>query len=588
MNTVKKPGVISRIFALLRTHRREVTVLFALIIFATLCDITVPFISQRLIDTLTRFLKTGGPPPIMYLAIASLFILVVTVISRTSRTSYDFRLFKLVTSTEDEAHHLAFEKYLSLHALFHHSASSGQIIGRIDRGVQAIYTILNDIFGQNLLPPLITFVGVLIALLTKNVFIALAVFIPLPVYVVATRELTSRIYDIEKAANDQFEQVAKESYDVAGNVLTVKKFSQESAEAALQRKLQFKARTTQYDAERLWGFMEMIQTFIATVGRIAVIVIAGYLVFKGKSTIGEFVLYITLQNMAYGPLGQLSVVLPRLRRNTARAERLFDIIDEPIHVADVPNAAVLPRLEKEIRFNKVGFQYVKRRWALKDVSIAIPAKSTVALVGRSGSGKTTFINLLLRSYDPQRGFISIDGIDIREVTQRSLRGQIAVVPQEIDLFSRTIAENISYGRRGASRQEIIKAAKMALAHEFIMRMEYNYDTVVGERGVKLSGGERQRVGIARAILRDPSILVFDEATSHLDTESERLIQKAMEKISRNRTTIIIAHRLSTVLAADAIMVFNNGVLEAVGPHKEILATSPTYKRLYNLQFQEEE
>jgi ABC-type multidrug transport system fused ATPase/permease subunit len=206
------------------------------------------------------------------------------------------------------------------------------------------------------------------------------------------------------------------------------------------------------------------------------------------------------------------------------------------------------------------------------------------LVGRSGSGKTTLANLLLRSYDPQQGAVLIDGIDIQDVTQKSLRRQIAVVPQEVDLFSRTIAENIAYGRPGESREKIEAAAKMALAHDFISKLEQGYDTVVGERGIKLSGGERQRIGIARAILLDPKILIMDEATSHLDTESERAIQQATHNLIKGRTSIIIAHRFSTILNADMILVFNHGRLEARGRHEELLRISPTYQKLYRLQF----
>ena len=205
-------------------------------------------------------------------------------------------------------------------------------------------------------------------------------------------------------------------------------------------------------------------------------------------------------------------------------------------------------------------------------------------MGRSGSGKTTFINLLLRSFDPDEGTVLIDGRDLRDVTRESLLSQVAVVPQEVDLFSRSIFENIAYGKPEVTREQVMQAAKTALAHDFIMNTEQGYDTVVGERGIKLSGGERQRVGIARALLRDPQILILDEATSHLDTESEQLIAQATDALIKDRTTIIIAHRLSTILKADKILVFKRGEIEAAGTHEELLKISPTYQRLYSLQF----
>ena len=289
--------------------------------------------------------------------------------------------------------------------------------------------------------------------------------------------------------------------------------------------------------------------------------------------------------MAYQPLANLGSLFTRLRRNITRVNRLFSILDEPLRVVDSPNAISLPQLSKQIELKNVSFSYRNdRQWALENINILIPAGSTVALVGRSGSGKTTFINLLLRSYDPQKGQILIDGIDVKDATQASLRDQIAVVPQEVDLFSRSVYDNIAYGRQDVTKNQVEEAAKIALAHDFVMKLDEGYQTIVGERGIKLSGGERQRIGIARAVLRDPSILILDEATSHLDSESERLISQATKALIKNRTSFIIAHRLSTVLHADRIVVFSKGIIDAIGKHGELLKTSPIYSRLYSLQF----
>ena len=574
-----------RIIKLLKTEKKAVVFLFLLVIFAAGFDIVVPFISQKLIDTLIGFFKNGGSPPLKILIGSAIGILTATLLNRVIQSTYNFNLFKKVTTIEDKVKYEAFEKYLRLHALFHHGASGGQIIGRMERGASAIYIVIHDVIGHNLVPPLIIYTGVLGALLFKNIWMAMAVFIPLPLYVFAVQKISKKIYEIEKQANEEFEAVAKGAYDVAGNVLTVKKFSQEDAETKSQIQMQAKARATQYEAEKLWTIIENIQTLIAMIGRISVILLGGYLVINGKSTIGEFVLFITLQNMAYNPLSQLSVVLPRLRRNISRAERLFSILDEPIKVLDKEGAKNLPPHEKSIEFKNVSFRYSEgKNWAIKNLNIAIPANSTVALVGRSGSGKTTIANLLLRSYDPNEGGIYIDGKDIRDVTQESLRNQIAVVPQEVDLFSRTISQNIAYGKPNMAKEKIEEAAKIALANDFILKLDNGYETMVGERGIKLSGGERQRIGIARAILRDPKILILDEATSHLDSESERLIQQATQNLIKDRTSIIIAHRLSTILNADMILVFNKGELESFGTHQELLEKSPTYKKLYTLQF----
>ena len=582
--SAKKPSAIRRVIALVKDRKKSVIFLFWLVVVSQASNISVPFISRFLIDTLTGFLRNGGVLPWNIIIYSALGILVATLVTSVIQSSYNYHLFKLVTDLEDRASNAAFEKYLQLHALFHHGSSSGQIIGRIERGRNAIYSILNDVIGQNLLPPLVIFIGSFTALLYENVWIALAVLVPFPIYLLVTRKLSNRIYEIEQQANNAFEDVSKEMYDVAGNVLTVKKFSQEIVETEKERILMYKAREIQYGAERLWQVIENTQTAIATTGRMAVFLLSAWFVLNGTVTIGEFVFYITLQNMAYQPLSQLTVIF-EIARQATRAGRLFSILDEPNAIKDKLNAIELAPLQKQIEFKNVSFGYHNdKRWALKDINLIFPAGKTIALVGRSGSGKTTFINLLLRSFDPQKGKITIDGNDIRDVTQESLRRQIAVVPQEVDLFSRTIIENIAYGKSDVNKEQVENAAKTALAHDFILKLDKGYKTVVGERGIKLSGGERQRVGIARAVLRDPSILIFDEATSHLDTESERLITKAANALIKNRTSFIIAHRLSTILHADIIIVFKENKVEMTGKHKELLKKSPTYKRLYNLQF----
>ncbi len=582
---------MKRVASLFRNRKKTVLFLLVLVILAQAANLLVPFIIKGLIDTLTNFIKAGGSPSAMpwhAIIYSSLVILAATVASSIINSSYDFHLFKTVTQIEDKLRSMAFKKYLELHALFHHSSSSGQIIGRIERGGTAIYSILNDIVGQNLLPPLVMFIGTFAVLLYKNIWIALAVLVPFPVYFLATRKIANRIYEIEVKANEAYETLSKESYDIAGNVLTVKKFSQEKYETANHRKLMADARKIQYDAERLWEIIQNIQTAIATVGRVAIFVLSGWFVMIGRATIGDFVLYITLQNMAYQPLSQLANIFTRLRRNATRVQRMFTILDEPVNVVDKPGAVALAPLRHKIQFRDVWFAYRDSgQLALRGINLDVKAGTTVALVGRSGSGKTTFINMLLRSFDPQKGSILIDGCDLRDVTQESLRSQIAVVPQEVDLFSRTVAENIAYARPEVSRAEIENAAKIALAHDFIMKLEKGYDTLVGERGIKLSGGERQRIGIARAVLRDPRILILDEATSHLDSESERLITKATDALIKNRTSFIIAHRLSTILHADMIVVFKENQIEATGSHAELLAKSPTYKRLYTMQFEDD-
>ena len=576
-----------KVIALLGKHRRTLAGLAVLIVVASSLDIAVPFLTQRLIDSILRSLKTQQGGYMQTLLGAAVAIFAATVTTRILRSFYNYRLVLAASKAEDDVKTAAFANFLSLDTAYHGKVNTGEIVGALDRGGTAIFVVLNEILGQNLLPPLLIVIGVLVSLLSKNPWIALMVFTPLPAYVLAISRLGPRMQETEQQVSRAFETVTKESYDIASNVRVVKKFGREPQEALTQKQLLHIARMKHHGAERLWAVVENAQSFIATAGRVGVIALGGYFVLTHRCTVGDYVLFIAMQDMVYGPISQLSIILPKLRRNLSRAERLFEILEAGREVCDAPNAKPLAGVEREIEFRNVNYRYPGcERWTLESVNFSVPAGKTVALIGHSGSGKSTLMNLLQRLYDPQEGGIFIDGMDIRDVTQRSLRDQIAVVPQEVELFSRSIVENIGYGRDHIVRSDVEQAARIAHAHDFIQRTEQGYDTQVGERGAKLSGGERQRIGIARAIVKNPSILILDEATSHLDNESERLIQDAMEKVTRGRTCFIIAHRLSTVRNADVVVVFSEGTVEAVGTHEELWSTSPTYRKLHGLHLAE--
>ncbi len=578
------PGRLAwKIVCLLRKRRRTAIGLALLILLASGLDIAVPFLTKGLIDKIMHSFGTQSSDSVRTLATAAAAIFAATAATRLLRSFYNYRLVLAGSQAEDEAKNAAFANFLRLDTEFHSKVNTGEIVGALDRGGTAIFVILNEILGQNLVPPLLIATGVITSLLAKNVWIALIVFAPLPAYLLAISRLGGRMQGVEQEVSRAFENVTKESYDISSNVRLVKKFGRETQEAHTQFELLRFARTKHHKAERLWAFTENIQSFIATAGRVGVIALGGFFVLTQRCTIGDYVLFIAMQDMIYGPISALSVILPKLRRNLSRAERLFEILEERPRVLDSPQATALKPIEHSVEFRNLSFRYAGTdRWALKNVDLQIPAGSTVALIGFSGSGKSTLMNLLQRLYDPQQGSIVIDGRDIRDVTQESLREQISVVPQEIDLFSRSVLANISYGCEGVSPEEVEQAARMAQAHEFIERCEDKYHTAVGERGAKLSGGERQRVGIARAIARNPKILILDEATSHLDNESERLIQVAMENVTRGRTSFIIAHRLSTVRKADIVVVFKEGEVEAVGTHEQLWIGSPTYRKLHGI------
>lgn len=576
-----------KVLSLLTRHPGTLTLLSGLIVIAASLDLAVPFLTQHIIDRILRSLKSPSAGSVQILFMAAVGIFAATALNRILRSLYNYRLFRATAHAEDEIKNAAFANFLHLDTEYQGGVNTGEVIGALDRGGTAIMVVLYEIFGQNLVPPLLIVAGGLTALFLKSPWIAAIVFLPLPAYVLAVSRFSGQMHDLEHGVSQAFETVSKESYDIASNSRIVKKFAQENQEARMQMSLLGVARDKQLRGERMWALIENVQTAISTAGRVGVIALGGYLVLTHRCSVGDYVLFIALQDMVYGPISQLSIILPKLRRNLSRAERLFDILNQGRKVCDPPAVSQLPTKEHSIEFQNVSFRYSSNeRWTLKDVNFTVPEGATVALIGASGSGKSTLMNLMQRLYDPQAGRITIDGQDIREVTQHSLRKQIAVVPQEVDLFSRTILENIGYGLENVSRAEVERAACMAQAHEFILRCENGYDTQVGERGLKLSGGERQRIGIARAIVRDPRILILDEATSHLDNESERLIQVAMEKVTKGRTCFIIAHRLSTVRKADMVVVFAEGGIEAVGTHEELWNSSETYRNLHGLHVAE--
>ena len=329
-----------------------------------------------------------------------------------------------------------------------------------------------------------------------------------------------------------------------------------------------------------------VMELLAYVGIGSFIWIGGYYVIEGKMTPGEFFSFMTALAMLYDPMRGLSKVNLLIQEGIAAAKRVFEILDQTPEVKDSPGAKELPPFSKEIEYRDVYFRYGDEM-VLKGISFKVRKGEKVALVGSSGAGKTTITNLLPRFYDVTEGSILIDGVDIREVTLRSLRSQIGVVTQQTLLFNDTVRNNIAYGRPDIPQEEVEKVAKAADAHDFIMKLPQGYDTIIGEQGVLLSGGQRQRISIARALLKNAPILILDEATSSLDTESEREVQQALDRLMANRTVLVIAHRLSTVRGADRILVISDGRIVEEGTHEELMALGGEYRRLYELQFRDD-
>jgi subfamily B ATP-binding cassette protein MsbA len=325
--------------------------------------------------------------------------------------------------------------------------------------------------------------------------------------------------------------------------------------------------------------------FIGGVGMAIILFYGGWQVVEGHSTPGTFFSFLTALFMLYEPIKRISGINNDIQNGLAAATRVFEVLDTPAEITDKPGARELPTLSRSISFDQVSFAYQGGGTVLSDINLEVAKGQVLALVGSSGAGKTTLVNLLPRFYEASFGAVRVDGRDIREATLKSLRSQIAIVTQQTILFNDTVRANLIYGRSDADQEQVLDAARAAYALDFIEKLPQGFDTVIGEGGVKLSGGERQRLSIARALLADRPILILDEATSNLDTESELFVQKALENLMTGRTTIVIAHRLSTVRRADRIVVLNQGRIVEEGTHQELLDLGGGYHRLYNMQFQ---
>jgi subfamily B ATP-binding cassette protein MsbA len=337
-------------------------------------------------------------------------------------------------------------------------------------------------------------------------------------------------------------------------------------------------------AIRLNELASPLLEFVGAFGIAAVVWYGGLQVIEGKTTVGSFFSFMTALFMLFAPISKLARANNKVQQALGASHRIFELLDAPPEITDRKEARDLPPLRHQIEYRDVSFRYNSEP-VLSGISLTIPKGTVTALVGLSGAGKSTFVDLIPRFYDVNSGGILIDGTDIRDVRLSSLRGQIGIVTQEIFLFNDTIRNNICYGHAESGEDRMVEAAKTAYAHDFILNFPEGYDTRIGERGLKLSGGERQRLSIARAILKNPEILILDEATSSLDSESETMVQKALNNLMRNRTTVVIAHRLSTIVNADRIVVLDGGRIAEVGTHKELLERNGLYRKIYHLQFE---
>ena len=538
-----------------------------------------PYLLKILIDSLNVGLENTGK---ILILIAGIFL----AYQVQSLLTYflDNLLFDVLLRSDKEMYMNAFRKLIFLHLGFHEKENTGNKVSKIDRGTGRISELVFTM-GWEVFPTIIQIMLTLPVLFWVNWMFGLVVVCFMPIFVALTLHVNKINFPMRQKRHDLYEEASGRMIQSVININTVKSFVQEEKECMrLDKVLSAGYAVHRKEFGNVTKF-NLGRNFVNDSGR-ALILLAGLiLTYKGMLTIGSLIFVYTISEKALLSLFRITRLYDKIMDSSEAVERLHQLSNEEIAIKSPTKGIIAKNLEGKITFDNVSFAYDNgRESAISNVSVEIPSDSTVAIVGPSGGGKTTFVRLIYRHYDPTGGAVLLDGIDLRKYKLESFRKNFAIVPQEVEIFSTSIRENISYAKPNASMEEIKAAARIANAEEFIKNTENGYGTLVGERGIRLSGGQRQRIGIARAILANPKVLIFDEATSSLDSQSERLIQEAMDRVRKNRTVIIIAHRLSTIRKADKIIVLEKGSVAEEGSHLELASKERgLYKKLLDLQ-----
>ncbi|WP_096551295.1 ABC transporter ATP-binding protein [Ureibacillus thermosphaericus] len=573
--------MLKHFFSYYKPHKRLFIIDFSCAVFVAILDLFFPIAVQWFIDVL---LPEGDWGKIVQV---SILLLLVYILSTIMNFVVNYLGHKLGINIETDMRRDLFNHIQKQSFKFFDNTKTGHIMSRIT----------NDLFDigefahhgpEDFFIAMMTFIGAFIIMFQVNptlTFIAL-VFTPFLIWLVtycnnkmnnAWKEMYSKIADVNGRVEDS----------VSG-IRVVKSFTNEEFEMK-----RFKQQNGYFRAAKLFAYKVMAGThssiyFMTRLLTLVILVVGAWLSYNGKLTYGELVSFVLYTNVLIKPIDKISALLELYPKGMAGFKRFRELLMQDPEIQDRPNAVAVPHLQGNISFNNVSFQYDESKPVLRNISFNIQAGQTIAFVGPSGAGKTTICSLIPRFYDVNAGAITIDGIDVRDITQKSLREQIGIVQQDVFLFTGTICENIEYGRLGASFEEIQAAAEKAHLKEFIESLPDGYETQIGERGLKLSGGQKQRIAIARMFLKNPPILILDEATSALDTETEMMIQKSLNELSKNRTTLVIAHRLATIRNADRIIVVTKNGIEEQGTYEELIALNGVFAKLHHIQFQKNE
>ncbi|MCT7314522.1 ABC transporter ATP-binding protein/permease [Ralstonia sp. CHL-2022] len=578
---------IKSLLPYLMAYKWRVALALSFLIAAKVANLGVPMVMKRLIDSMNV-----SPSDPRALLIVPVGIIIGYGLLRLSTSLFsELREILFAKVTESSVRTLALQVFRHLHALslrFHLERQTGGMSRDIERGTRGIQSLISYSL-YSILPTLVE-VGLVITyfFVKYDVWFALITFCALVSYIVFTVTVTNWRTHFRRKMNELDSRANQKAIDSLLNFETVKYFGNEDYEARRYDENLKHYRAAAIRSQNSLSVLNFGQQVIVATALILILYRATQGVAAGHMTLGDLVLVNTLMLQIYIPLNFLGVIYRELKQAVTDMDRMFHLLQTNREVADKPDAKPLAVRAGEVRFAHVDFSYEAKRQILFDVDFTIPAGTTTAVVGQSGSGKSTLARLLFRFYDVKSGAIQIDGQDLRDVTQSSVRAAIGIVPQDTVLFNDSIYYNIAYGRPDASREEVIEAARAAQIHHFVESLPDGYETQVGERGLKLSGGEKQRVAIARTLLKRPPILVFDEATSALDSRTEHAIQEELMRLAQNHTTLVVAHRLSTIVRAHQILVMEHGRIIERGTHESLLRAEGRYAQMWRMQAREPE
>jgi len=583
-------GTLQRLFPYLWAYKWRVIVALSLMVGAKVANVGVPLLLKDLVDSMTQ--QPGQLAAVLVVPVA---LLIAYAALRLSTTLFaELRDLIFAKATEGAARSISLAVFRHLHSLslrFHLERQTGGMTRDIERGTRAVHSLVS--YSLYSIVPTLIEVGLVLTLLAVkfDVWFAGITIIALVLYILFTISMTEWRTQFRKRMNELDSKAHSRAIDSLLNFETVKYFNNEEFEARRYDENLERYRRAALQSQRTLSMLNAGQQLIIASGLVAMLWRATQGVVEGRMTLGDLVMVNAFMIQIYIPLNFLGAIYRELKQNLADLEKMFTLLEREQEIADAPNAQDLRlheqdangRLQASVRFEHVFFAYDPARPLLHDISFEIPAGKTVAVVGPSGSGKSTLARLLYRFYDVQQGGIYIAGQSIQSLTQTSLRAAIGIVPQDTVLFNDTVEYNIAYGRPGSSLAQVQEAARAAHIDDFIASTPAGYATMVGERGLKLSGGEKQRVAIARTLLKNPPILVFDEATSALDSANERAIQAELQRIAQSKTTLVIAHRLSTVVDAHEILVMDGGRIVERGTHQALLQQQGRYADMWALQ-----